>query len=42
MATAIKDGMRGLGLLVQLNTDRVIAVLVLVGALFLASYVGSL
>lgn len=38
---AIQDGYKGLELLVELNLDRLIALLALCGALFLAAYIGA-
>ena len=37
----IEQGYKGLELLVELNLDRMIAVLALGGALFLAAFLGS-
>lgn len=38
---AIQDGYKGLELLVELNLDRLIVLLALCGALFLAAYIGA-
>ncbi len=40
--TMLRKSYDGLGLLVELNLDRFAVVLALGGALFLASYLGSL
>ncbi|MGR3511541.1 MAG: hypothetical protein ACU0GG_02165 [Paracoccaceae bacterium] len=40
--TVLKKGYRGLGLLVELNLDRVFVGLALGGALYLAAYLASL
>ncbi len=37
---ALQNGYRGIELLVELNLDRLVAVLALCGALFLAAYIG--
>lgn len=37
---ALHNGFRGIELLVELNFDRVIAVLALCGALYLGAYIG--
>lgn len=39
---AIQRGFKGLELLVELNLDRMISLLALGGALFLAAYIGAL
>ena len=37
----LEKGYKGLELLVELNLDRMIALLALTGALFLAAYIGA-
>lgn len=41
MAATLKKGYRGLGLLIEINLDRLFVVLALGGALFLAAWLGS-
>jgi len=41
MAATLKKGYRGLGLLIEINLDRLIVALALGGALFLAAWLGS-
>ena len=38
MATALKKGYRGISLLVQLNSDRILTAVALGAALYLAAY----
>ena len=41
MAATLKKGYRGLGLLIEINLDRLFVGLALGGALFLAAWLGT-